>query len=59
MSPASCSVPATTLTVGRCTEHHGQELMAQREVLLMHPVVGHQQPASATLLYLMHDVARG
>src|SRR5690242_4914869 len=41
------------------TEHHGEKLMTQMEILFVHPVVGHQQPASAALVHLMERVAGG
>ena len=40
------------------TEHDRQKLMAQLEVLLVHPVVRHQQPAGTPLLHRVHRVAR-
>ena len=39
------------------TEHHSQELVTEIEVLLLHPVVGHQQPSRAALLHLMQRIA--
>jgi hypothetical protein len=40
-------------------EHHRQKLMAQLEILFVHPVMGHQQPPSASLLHVMERIARG
>jgi hypothetical protein len=58
-NPACCSEPATTVTVGRCTPSMtARNSWAQIEVLLVHPMARHQQPARATLRHLMHHVAR-
>ena len=35
------------------TEHHRQELMTETEILLMHSVVSHEQPAGTPLRHLM------
>jgi hypothetical protein len=39
-------------------EHHRQKLMAQLTILVVHPVVRHQQPTSASLLHVMKLIAR-
>jgi hypothetical protein len=38
-------------------KHHGHELMAQLEVLLVHAIVGHQEPARTALLDRVQNVA--
>ena len=34
-------------------EHHGEEFMAQLKILLMHPIVGHQEPSAEARLRLV------
>jgi hypothetical protein len=53
MSPARCSEAATTPGWTLHAEHDRQELMAQVEVLFVHPIVRHQEPASRALRHLM------
>ena len=40
------------------TEHDRQELVAQMEIPLVHPVVRRQEPAGAALLHVMERVTR-
>src|ERR1700730_16791409 len=39
-------------------EHHGEKFMAQLKILLMHPIVGHQEPSTTPFLNLVPRIER-